>query len=257
MRVIELLGPSGVGKTFLYQRLFETYTERRYMNVKEACIRAAEDLKLEFEFTRYYIYYLLFKSGLFKFKAYGLSKRLLIRDKNLLDVGKGYGLSFELLKKYLLTESNSNVSSKRMENFRRCAQLNFLLEKHLQKKEVVFFDEGALHYHHGLNTSIAAQHTSDIKKDRTLSPYAVVSCELSFEQLMDRVMKRKIAGVQTFSHKDLSGVKLEAYVHQNMLEYREKVKALNMAGVPILTINTDDNVFTNLKTVHSFINNLI
>ena len=258
MRVIELLGPSGVGKTFLYQRLFEVHTERHYMNVAEACIKAAGELRLVSEFSRQYLYYLLLKSGLCGFKALGLSRSLLLSQEDFFYAGDKYGMSFDLLKRYLSAEQNLSVFSQRIANFKRCVQLNFVLEKHLSKDATVFFDEGVLHYHHGLNQSAMNHYTAnEMKKDKAVNPLAVVSCELSFDQTMGRILNRKLKGIHTFSHKRLSDKDLATYVRRNISEYQQKIDALRVMGTPVLILQTDDSVSVNLNAIHSFINNLI
>lgn len=258
MKVIELLGPSGVGKTFLYNKLFECCTDRKYMNVEEACIQAARDLKLGFEFSWHYLYYSVFRTGLFAFKARGLSRRLLFGNEDLFKVTDQYRLSVQLLKKYLSVEKNLDVSCKRIENFMRCTRLDRVLEKQLGKDQTVFFDEGMLHHHHGLDASLSTRYSAAaIANDRMLNPSAVISCELPFDQLLSRIRQRRASGVQTFSHKGLSEQELKAYVYRTVSEYQYKIDALVGLGIPVLTIHTDESISNNLNAVHSFINNLI
>lgn len=258
MKVIELLGPSGVGKTFLYKKLFETYTERSYMNVSEACISAAESMKLGFEFTRYYAYSLMLKSSLFRSKAYGLSRHLLFKRERSWYMPSRYSLSFNLLKAHLLDEKNRDVFNQRVTNFRRCSQVDYVLERYLDKGQVVLFDEGMLHHHHGLNSSTISQYTAaQISRDKMLNPSAVISCELPFDQLMSRILNRREQGIDTFSHRHLSPDELKVYVHRTVAAYHQKIEALRALGIPVLVIQTDTSVSANLNTVHSFINNLI
>jgi hypothetical protein len=256
MRAVELLGPSGVGKTYLYNRLFDTYSERCYKSVAEACIIAATELKPKFEFTRHYLYYLMLTSGLFNNKAYGLSRKLLFKDQPAVN-SNAYKLSYSLLQNYLNAQNNPEVSKRRMANFTHCLELDTALEQYLPANETVFFDEGALHHHHGLDSSVINKHSlAEIKADKAFAPHAVVFCELASDQLMQQVLKRRKQGIHTFSHKGLSENALTSYVEQNVKEYHHKMKVIEMIGVPVLTINTANDIQDNLQAVHSFINNL-
>ncbi|WAC40191.1 hypothetical protein [Pedobacter sp. SL55] len=255
MKSIELLGASGVGKTYLYQKLFEVCNERKYLNVKEACIKAASGVPTSFGFNKQWVYKLLLSSNMVAKKKYGLSRKILLHQHLDCTSSANYLLSSALLNDFLATELNIEVVKKRKENFKRCVNLQAALKPILTDK--VLFDEGALHHHHGLTPSILSSHTpKEIKKDVVLNPNAVVFLELPFEKHLSRIIERKEKGIKTFSHAKLSGVALEKYAKKNIAEYQEKIQTLKMLGVPVLHVNAEKEVTENLKHINAFINNL-
>jgi len=257
MKVVALLGPSGVGKTFLYERLFNTLQERAYLNVREACIKAAVNLKPRFDWNRRYLYYRMLKSGLFDFKAYGLARRSLAADRLWSDHSEFYSVSLDLLNTYLKSEDDAAVYKRRVENFNRCIQLDLVLESRLNADDLVLFDEGTLHHHHGLNAFSIEPYTAEaIKEDRALNPFAVISCELPLEKNLERIKRRRIQGLHTFSHQHLSDAELATYVAENNAAYRLKLDWLKTTGIPFLILNTENSISQNVQDAHSFLNNL-
>lgn len=257
MRSIELLGVSGVGKTFLYKRLFETVKNQTYLSVRGACIKAASSLSIDFGFNGQYLYSLLLRSQLLAQKEYGLSRKLLLHPDAEWGPKQDYELSLSLLKKYLSTEGNHEVVNRRIENFKHCIRLHAALKENLVSEQTVLFDEGALHHHHGLERSIASAYSSnEIKKDKALNPYAVVFLELPFEKHMSRIIQRKKKGINTFTHGKLHGKALEICVERDIVAYREKIETLKMFDVPVLHMDADQEVNESLKQIDVFIKNL-
>lgn len=255
MKSIELLGASGVGKTYLYQKLFEVCNERKYLSVREACIKAASGVQTSFGFNKQWFYKLLLSTNMVAKKKYGLSRKILLHQHLDCTSSPNYLLSSALLNHFLATELNIEVVKKRKENFKRCVNLQAALKPILTDK--VLFDEGALHHHHGLTPNILFTHTPiEIKKDAVLNPNAVVFLELPFEKHLSRIIERKEKGIKTFSHAKLSGVALENYAKKNIAEYQEKIQTLKMLGVPVLHVNAEKEVTENLKQINAFINNL-
>ena len=255
MKSIELLGASGVGKTYLYQKLFEVCNERKYLSVKEACIKAASGVQTSFGFNKQWFYKLLLNTNMVAKKKYGLSRKILLHQDLDCTSSPNYLLSSALLNHFLATELNIEVVNKRKENFKRCVNLQAALKPILTDK--VFFDEGALHHHHGLTRSISAVGTlEEIKRDVVLNPDAVVFLELPFEKHLSRIIERKEKGIKTFSHAKISGTELELYAKKNVAEYQEKIQTLKMLGVPILRVNAEQEITENLNQINAFINNL-
>lgn len=255
MKSIELLGASGVGKTFLYQKLSEVNVERDYLNVREACILAAHQKQTKFGFSKEWCYQLLLRTGFVARKKYGIARKLLLHQHIDWTGDPSYSLSSVLLNKYLSRETDTVVVAKRKENFKNCIRLHAALKPNLTNK--VLFDEGALHHHHGLTYSVAEMYTpGEIKRDQILNPDGVVFLELPFEKHLSRIIERKEKGIQTFSHAKLSGTALELYAKRAIAEYQEKIQTLKMFGVPVLHVNAEQEISESLKQINAFINNL-
>nr|WP_199078914.1 hypothetical protein [Pedobacter sp. ASV19] len=255
MRRVELLGPSGVGKTLLYHQVSSQIQHRRFLNIEEACLKAAVAKQPVFPSLKY-LFYLALKSGYFKWKRQGLSHHIL-NEEGAGEERVGYWLSFRVLEAYLLKEKDVVVVKKRLENFVRNVQRNQVLDKRLERDDLVFFDEGLLHHHHGFGPELFHCYTpEEIQTDQGLKIEGVVLCDLSFGKNMERILTRKKQGIKTFSHGHLEGVALENYVFQARLEYQLKVGVLEKIGVRILRINMEDDLRDNAERIGLFINNL-
>ncbi|PTT04040.1 hypothetical protein DBR11_00725 [Pedobacter sp. HMWF019] len=256
MKRVELLGPSGVGKTLLYHRVSSQFQYRRFLNIEEACLKAALAKQPVFPSMKY-LFYLLLKSGCFKWKRQGLAHHLLLDEEGSGVAREGYWLSFKTLEAYLLQEKDAAVVKKRLENFVRNVQRNRVLDKRLERDDLVFFDEGLLHHHHGFEPELFHCYTpEEIQTDQGLQIDGIVLCDLSFGKNMERILTRKKQGIRTFSHGHLNGVALENYVFQARLEYQLKVEVLKKIGVRILRLNMEDDLRDNAERIGLFINNL-
>lgn len=256
MRTVELLGPSGVGKTFLYQKIFDASRKRDFLSIKEAYSASALSYRQEFALSEKYLLYTLLRTGLFKKKEQGIASKILA-EEDLSEDFKSYKIACEVLKNYLLEEETLAVVLKRLENFTDVIKRDIVMNKRLDQDQLVFFDEGMLHHHHGLNIELLTKYTKEeIGSDRALNPSAIVSCELSFEMLMDRIKMRKASGIKTFSHGFLSGPELESYVFKNRNEYSKKIELMEKIGVPVLKISTGKDAVQNADEITFFINNL-
>jgi hypothetical protein len=257
MRRVELLGPSGVGKTLLYHQVSSQIQHRRFLNIEEACLKAAVAKQPVFPSLKY-LFYLLLKSECFNWKRQGLSHHLLLDEEGAGNAREGYWLSFKTLEAYLLKEKDVIVVKKRLENFVRNVQRNRVLDKRLERDDLVFFDEGLLHHHHGFGPELFHCYTpEEIQTDLGLHVDGIVLCDLPFGKNMERILTRKKQGVRTFSHGRLNGAALENYVFSARLEYQLKVELLEKIGVRILRLNMEDDLQDNAERIVLFINNLI
>jgi hypothetical protein len=257
MKSVEFLGSSGVGKTYMYHKLFETYTNSTYLNVRKACIKAAVNVEISFGFNKQTLYNILLGSKVFEKKKYGLSKMILMDHRNNWSDKVNCKLSWDLLNSYLANEQRSEVAAKRVANFDRCVSLYGALKTTLNKNYTVVYDEGALHHHHGLKCSITADYSSsEIAQDEILNPDGVVFFDLPFQEHMSRVLSRRAKGIHTFSHANLSVPALEAYVANDIAAYHEKIKVLKMLNIPVLHLNASDDEWSNLEQINVFLNNL-
>lgn len=257
MRRVELLGPSGVGKTLLYHRVCNQVKPRKFLTIEEAFLKAAVSKQPVFPSLKY-LFYRLLKSGYVKRKQQGLSYHVLQGEEGEGDARAEYWLSFKALEAYLLKEKDPVVVKKRLENFVRNVQRNQVLDKRLERDDLVFFDEGLLHHHHGFGPELFHCYAPEkIQTDLGLNIDGIVLCDLSFGKNIERILSRKRQGIRTFSHGHLDGTALEAYVFKARLEYQLKVEVLKKIGVRILHLNMEDDLQDNAERIGLFINDLI
>lgn len=261
MRVVEFIGPSGAGKTFLYHRLFSgPGRDRKYLDFREAAIIAASKLKISDKFPLISAMQRLLNLNLTKWKRTGLANKILqaaaIKDHSLVAAGS-FSTSFNILMNCMLSEKDPRVVHKRLSNFIACMDQYSLLEKHVADDYLVVFDEGLLHHHHGLHPALLNKYTKEqLNCDTALNPLAVISCELPANEVFDRALQRRRNGVNTYSHRSLTERQLQDYVRRNVEEYQYKRDFLEMTGVPVLKINTAKSPQENVTKIASFINSL-
>lgn len=261
MKAIEFIGPSGAGKTFLYNKLFsDSEGERKYFNLTEATINAASKLNLTNIFSAAGIMQVILRLNFLNWKKNGLARKILEeairRDSE--DLPGSFSTSFNILMRYMLSEKDPSIVYKRLDNFKSCMEQYQLLEKYTGKNDLVIFDEGLLHHHHGLHPDLTEEYTmNEIAADSALRPEAVISCELSADEVFERALKRRQAGINTFSHRFLTDFQLKEYIKRNVEEYQFKRTFLEMTGIPVLRIDTAESHQVNTLKIKSFINSFI
>ncbi|WP_207423836.1 hypothetical protein [Desertivirga brevis] len=253
MKVIELLGPSGVGKTFLYSRLVDKgIPNRPFLTANEAHINAALNNRFKGILNRNVLYKALLKVPAFKDKRYGVSVKMLNSLEK--DFVYQYKFSLSVLSEYLVKVEDRSLAHKRIRAFQKRADNVCLLNNILGQDEVVVLDEGPLHHHHGLTPELLTKYPPDEwKNDTILNPAAVISCELEPDEVFARALQRRRGGINTFSHRSLTETELREYVIRNVEEYKLKIDFLEGIGVPVLRINTGGAIWGNVKDVREFI----
>lgn len=258
MQVVEFLGPSGVGKTFLYQKLMEVnQRERNYKTLPEAYIEAASNCTISAGFNVNYFLRMLMQSPL-KFKKRGIANHILhSQNKTELLPSSMYTLSFKILLSYLANEPEPVIVQKRINAFMRRIKQMSLLKQYINPSKLVVVDEGLIHYHHGLHPRILKQYSEkEIFNDYVFSPKAIISCELPANDVYERALKRKQSGVNTFSHRNLSDSQLKDYVFKNVEEYTNKIEFFQSLNIPVLKVNTNLPWKANIILINDFLNSL-
>ncbi|WP_207536125.1 hypothetical protein [Desertivirga arenae] len=253
MKVIEFLGPSGVGKTFLYSRLVDkSIPDRNFLSVQEAHVRAATNYRFKVGLNKNILYKALLKVPAFKDKRYGVSVRMLNSlERNLTNQ---YSFSLSVLSEKLSNVTDRSLVQKRTKAFQKRADDVCVLNNILDNNDVVVLDEGPLHHHHGLSSELFSKYPSEPwLNDLIVNPAAIISCELDADEVFARALQRRKGGVKTFSHRGLSESELRDYIEQNVAEYRSKISFLDKIGIPVLRIDTGAALWGNIKEIREFI----
>lgn len=203
-----------------------------------------------------YLFYVLLRTGVFKGKQQGLCHHILKREK-CADWLEYYPLSYRTLKDYLSDESDTGVVEKKTDIFIQKVKRDLRLERYLEKDDLILFDEGLLHHHHGFGPGLLQKYSAkQLSLDKGLDVSGLILCELSFERNMDRILKRKEQGIKTFSHGGKNGTILESFVFRERLEYQLKIEMLKKMGIQILQLDMEDDVIANAEQIIFFMNSL-
>lgn len=257
MLSVEFLGPSGVGKTYLYNQLFKAEgLDRRYLSVHDAYISAALKFKQPEKALPVSLLKALLSSRYWNWKRRGIAHKILSYVPVKVP-SSAFLLSTGVLDDYLMSESEEHVIQKRRYNFRNRIQQFLMLERSLDENDLVVFDEGMMHYHHGFSPELLSRYTpKQLREDKAIALTAAISVEQSSENIIAQAFERRASGVGTFSHAGLSNSQLRDYILKNIEEYKRKIDFLEMLEIPVLKVDNSEAIGSNVIKINSFLNSL-
>lgn len=220
-------------------------SERAFITDREAYIEAIRKEEIPVKYFKALLFQKALKSGLFKSKAYGLSRKVMneLHRTGVVSFEEQdrFSVSFNILYEKYSKEMRPLHTYTRLTKFLKRAGELELLEKYYPDDSMVLFDEGVLHHHFGV-TSYARKkfEEEELSKDPVLNPAGIISCEQSIEAIYRQSMKRKESGVETYSQGHLYGEELMKRIETTMENHKRKVESFRKRGVPILEINTGE-----------------
>ena len=255
---IELMGASGVGKTTLYRRLDITSPKHRpYMTLREAYRLAALHCDVSPRNGRLFLYRMLLKSGIVFKKERGLGHAILKGLAQGSDRRYRYNrfhVSFDLLYRHLQNSEGPYFTERSIRNFLSCAEEYLLLEKWLPGRAAVLMDEGMLHNHPGItNYGVDTFSKEQLIKDPVFNPSGIVHCVQAPENVYRQAKKRKQEGVHTFTHGPLDSGELKELVQRNIANVDQQVARFREMGVPVLVVNTGDELRGIISGINEFV----
>lgn len=259
MKRIELTGPSGVGKTTLYNQIFSTsLSQRSYLTHWEAYVQAAQNEKIELNNIKLKLMQIALKSGLFKKKERGISKRIIYKianDKGVNDTHQfeNFSVSFNIQYQAYLKREDPLYVFKRISSLFKNIEEYMVLEYYFPNDQRILFDEGMLHTHGGISKyGFSKFTTAELNKDKLLNPSGIISCEQSADVIYEQALDRMNKGVYTFSHSSLNNKELKQWIDKNVKYHSYKIASLKKYGIPVLHLNTGDTKESNIKKINQF-----
>jgi len=255
MKRIEILGASGVGKTTLFDKLCSLNEDKVFFCLPDAFKTSAKNSKQAKGLKKKILLYLL-KNNLAFGNELKYSKYILYTsEKSLISkFGNNYFKSFDILYDNLKKSNSVEKRIKYLNDFISKIKDIELLEKNLINNDYVLFDEGILHKLPGINTSIFDIYSkAELKKDKAFDISAIIYCELSPDIVFKQALKRKNEGKASFSHKNLSEHELESFVNKNIESVKKAISFYEELEIPILKINTNDDLNYNFNIINDFI----
>lgn len=229
MKRVELIGPSGVGKTTLYNELKAVpENERSYLTLKEAYKYGAIYKNVSVKYWQLWLYQKLLEAKVLDHKAQGLGKYILKSSQNNSEGGEivnnSFTISYFILLNDLKEKENGYVSLKQIKNFTRKIDEYLVLERSLPKEALI--DEGMNHHHPAILPYASKFSVEEIKKDVALIPAGIISCEQTAEGVYKQALARKQKGIYTFTHGDLTNQELKILSKKEFTGTKRKLTRL-------------------------------
>ncbi|MFU8862102.1 MAG: hypothetical protein ACNA8K_16975 [Cyclonatronaceae bacterium] len=260
MKRFELIGPSGVGKTTLYNSICRTERNwRNYLTVKEAYVLAAGNAELPLTAVRLRLYRHLLKQNILNNRELGLARHVLQlnRRKNKLVNRSDYerfSTSFKILYNDLGYESNPIVVAANINAFIKRIDEYLILNRLLTGDHRVLFDDGMIHLWGGLgNYDTSTISPEDIKNDVLFNPAGVILCEHAPEVIYNQVMKRKNEGVFRFSLDHYSQGELISHINADVENLKIKAGFFKDHNIPVLTLDLSEDVALIMQKINCFV----
>jgi len=260
MKRVEIIGPSGVGKSRLYGQLSDLPKESRsYLTLGEAYKEGAVACNISVKKTRLYFYQALLRSGVVRKKEWGLGKVILLNNRipSINDRNKfnSVSVSFDILMEYLKCEKRPYYVEKRVSRFLNKVNEYLLLEESLPGDEIVLIDEGMTTHHYPGITEFGFQNydMNELRSDPVFSPLGIIYCTQAAEVIFEQAVKRRESGIKTFSHGHLNGTQLRKHIEMNIKKDEQKAESFKVLGVPVLEVNTGQDFIFNSDKIDDFI----
>lgn len=244
---VEMMGPSGIGKSYWYKYLTKKYW---HITLEGVLSRYAQMAYTDLS-RRGKLKYIIKGLGVLPQKYHkGLRDevvRAAIRKHGKLQPIAGDRLSQDDIRKYLDVLWRSNAQLR--DPIRRIKMVSHVLNKRLPKfmavdrlsqgKEIVVFEGGILHNNRG----ITKEYVDDWPE--ALVPDFILRLIARDEYIYTNRKKRISSGGGTFIERGVPPKELQKMARQASLRYTEKVTLLDKKGANILDVNVmlrDENV---------------
>ncbi|WP_026934159.1 hypothetical protein [Christiangramia echinicola] len=248
MEWIEILGPSGIGKSFFLKSLIsERNKESNWLSIEEIKLKwVLKNSKKEGLVASLIKLYL--RQDFVNSEKSNLTEILLDRKNAYL---KEAEIFEELLKTYINHYIDLDICFKeksyRISLFHKIIE-NLCLQDYYNIKNPIVMDEGPLSHHPDLIRV-------DWDNQKTL-PNGLIFCSLSVEKNLSRIYKRKNEGRLAPLHHGLDKPDLIKHIEEKHHNYLTKQKILMTLGIPFIEINLDNVEPNILVKAQNFIKNV-
>ena len=256
MNRFEIVGTSGVGKSFLYKELSKTpVTERNWFTLKEAYSFIALSATPG-RLSNIILSYLL-KSGITFGKDLGMSKTILDQEiKENYEYLDDFKNIIDYHMYYLQNQNELSVISK-IQYFniliKKLNEIDFL-KKNILKH--VCIDEGPVHKIF-LDKNMLESFGKLSAQDPFFKNLKLIYLEKDPKLIFEQILERRRKGINNFSYRNLDNQQLRRKVEEHFYLYRNRIRILEEYNIEILYIDACENLNRNLGRVNGFINSTV
>ena len=257
MKWIEMIGPSGVGKSYFFKALCEKRStnkewitkEEGFQKLYQQCVdekvisrkrRAVDILKLR-----------TYRRNCYKLLPTSEVKKTI--DK--------FGGKFSLLSEVMLSEHEKSQDYdprkklKMISWYYRSRLEPFIVLFAQNLNEKVLFEDGILHNNRGIRRI-----NKYLKTKRTINqvwkPGAIIYCTAEHEVIFERILNRNRLGNGTFLQRDLSDDQIKQQINRSVKAKEDVAYLFKNHGVPVLELDMGNRIELNCKLTNNFIADL-
>jgi len=254
---VELIGPSGVGKSYLFKELLKTRNSEDWITPEEAFETLYEKLTLNSEIS-------LKNRFLSSLKRYLLQRETDtfnkipsdIKRSSIEDHGSRFNFLSELLIKKLATESKLEPKKKikMISWYYENRLIPFIVLYAANLDRTIVFEDGIFHNNLIMNLE---KYTDQIETEgQIIYPDAIICLNAEPEMIFDRIKHRNRTAGGTFIQRDYSDKQLKESVRSSVEDHHTIFNQLKKNDQMILEIDATDSVLENCEKINSFIKDL-
>lgn len=244
MNWIEIMGPSGIGKSTFLKKL------RDYDSTKYNWVLQNEGFDEIILSKKFYgrmdkILQLYIKQNWINSKKNIIRKILLDKKGVFLKGSKEYSYLLDsYLEHFLKKSSTSSEKAYRISVYKEIIEVLCLFD-HYQFDKTVVFDEGPINHHPNLIGNL---------KDAIKKPIGVVLCNLDLENNFQRIkMRERLRGRPSPLHIGLNDLELKNLINDHMVNYQNKKDIIIKLNIPYIEVNLADSSNNEVEKASQFI----
>jgi len=257
MKWIEFIGPSGVGKSYLFGKLLESRNSNDWISPEEGLkivynkLSQSKEVSYKDRITTI-VKTLSSRKKKNPFKRISSSYKKKAVDK--------YGSGFNFLAEVMLREF---ASGSRLEPKKKMEMISWYYENRLlpfivlyaaELNHTIIFEDGIFHNNRMVNLE---KHLDKIETEgQVIYPDALIYIKADPETIFERIKHRNSITGGTFIQRDYTDKQIKENVKSSLNSHRAIVNHLKNNNRMVLELDVTENVAENCKIINQFIRDL-
>ncbi|CAN5169240.1 hypothetical protein BH23BAC3_BH23BAC3_30160 [soil metagenome] len=257
MRWVEFIGPSGVGKSYLFGKLLKKRSAAEWITPDEGFERIFESLNERNE-IRLNQKFIIFLKRLLNQKKKNPYKRIPSSYKK--EAVDKYGSRFNFLSGIMIKEF---ATISKLESKKKLEMISWYYENRLlpfivlyadELNETIVFEDGIFHNNSMVNLG---KYIDQIETEgQVIYPDAIICIMADPETIFERIKHRNSITGGTFIQRDYTDKQIKKSVKSSLNKHRAIVSHLKNNNRMVLEIDATENVVKNCRIINQFIRDL-